>query len=156
MSDTSSPEAPPRKNKRWLLPALLLVLAVIGAGGYFAWKMIGVGHSAAPAPSPPPIFLALEPFTVNLQPGGAQRHLHVAVSLRLADTPSQALLIQYLPEVRSRVLGVLANREGAALMDAPARDALAEELGHALARPLAPQQAAPKVSGVLFTTFLLQ
>lgn len=156
MADTPPADtaASPAPSRRWLLPAVLLALALLGAGGYVAWRQLRAPAQSAPPAAP--IYLALEPFTVNLQPGGAQRHLHVAVNLRLADAPTQAQLTQYLPEVRSRVLAVLANREGAALMDAASRDALAEELEHALARPLAPQQAGPKVSGVLFTTFLLQ
>lgn len=155
MSDTSTPEAPARKNKRWLLPALLLVLATLGGAGYLALTLLkpGAGRSTPP---PAPIFMALDPFTVNLQPGGAQKHLHVALTVRVQDAATQALLTQYLPEVRARVLGVLANREGGALMVPVARDALAEELTQALQRPLAPQQGSVHIAGVMFTTFLLQ
>lgn len=149
------PADTPAKKKRWLLPALLLVLAAIGGGGYFAWNLVrGPGRSAAPPAAP--IFMALEPFTVNLQPGGPQRHLHVAISVRVHDAATQALLTQYLPEVRSRVLGVLSNREGPALMEAAARDALAEDIEQVLQRPLVAQQPGVRIAGVMFTTFLLQ
>ncbi len=144
-----------KPRRRWLLPAVLLVLAVIGAGGFFAWQMLSPKTPAAKPPAPP-VFMALEPFTVNLQPGGAQRHLHVALSLRLQDAATQALLAQYLPEVRSRVLAVLANREGQALMEPPARQALSEELLQALRRPYSEPQPPGQVLAVMFTTFLLQ
>ncbi len=153
MADTA-PETVPKKN-RWLLPAVLLVLAVIGAGSYFAWQLMRGGKPAA-SPPPAPIFMALEPFTVNLQPGAAQRHLHAVISVRVQDAATQTLMNQYLPEVRSRVLGVLSNREGPALMEPAAREDLAEDIEQVLQRPLHPQHPPARILDVVFTTFLLQ
>ena len=153
MAEDTTPSKP---RRRWLLPALLMVLAVIAGGGFLAWQTLRGPAAASAKPPPAPIFVALDPFTVNLQPGGPQRHLHVAVSLRVQDAATQALLGQYQPEVRARVLGVLANRDGQALLQPAARDALAAELLEALRRPYVAQQPPAQVAGVMFTTFLLQ
>jgi flagellar protein FliL len=144
----------PPKKKSWLLPVLLLVAGVLVSGSYLAMSLLG-GKKAS-APPPPPVFMALDPFTVNLQPGGSQRHLHVAITVRVQDAAAQAQLSQYLPEVRSRVLAVLANREGRALMEPSARDALAEDIEATLKDPFIAQQPGARITSVMFTTFLLQ
>jgi flagellar FliL protein len=148
-----TPDNTPKKKKSWLLPILLLVAGVLASGGYLGLRLVN-----GPAKSPPaaPIFMALDPFTVNLQPGGSQRHLHVAITVRVHDAAAQAQLSQFLPEVRSRVLGVLANREGRALMEPTARDALAQDIEATLQKPFIAQQPGARITQVMFTTFLLQ
>ena len=150
------PADPPKKKYRWLLPVLLLSLAAFLGTAWWTWQQFRAPQAHAPEPPAPPVFMSLEPFTVNLQPGGPQRHLHVAISVRVQDAAAQALLTEYLPEVRSRVLAVLSNREGPALMQPAAHDALAAEVQAALKRPFAPQQPGAQVVSVMFTTFLLQ
>jgi flagellar basal body-associated protein FliL len=111
---------------------------------------------AAAALPAAPLFVALEPMTVNLQPGGRSRFLHAAVTLKVPDAKSQALVTQYLPEVRSRLLTVLSNRASDALITPEEKAKLAAEIMAALNQPLVPNLPSLKISSVMFTTFMLQ
>lgn len=155
----STPEVtPPKKRKA----GLLLLLAVLGlagagaAGAYYYFYYLDQAHAPVALAPIAPIFVALEPFTVNLQPGGRARFLHVGVTLKVADAQSQALVVQYLPEVRSRVLAVLSNRQAEALDAAADKAQLAVDLMAALNQPFAPGMAPQKIASVMFTAFMLQ
>jgi flagellar protein FliL len=156
---TSTPEVtPPKKRKLGLLLALVaLGMAAAGAaGGYYYFYYLNQAHAPAAAVPEAPIFVALEPFTVNLQPGGRARFLHVGVTLKVADAKTQALIVQYLPEVRSRVLTVLSNRQADALVAAADKTQLAADLLAALNLPFAANMAPQKIASVMFTAFMLQ
>ena len=155
----STPEVTPPKKRRL---GLLLLLAVLGmgaagaAGAYYYFNYLNQAKApVAPAPIAP-IFVALEPFTVNLQPGGRARFLHVGVTLKVVDAKTQALVVQYLPEVRSRVLTVLSNRQADALVEAADKAQLAVDLMAALNLPFAPSMVPQKIASVMFTAFMLQ
>jgi len=139
---------------------LLIVLLALGvtATAAAAAYYLGSNHSDSPAVVKPeePIFVALEPLTVNLLPNGRSRFLHVGVTLKIADAKSQGQIAQYLPEVRSRVLTVLSNREGDTLVTPEDKGKLASDIMAALNQPLTPSQPAQKISSVMFTTFMLQ
>lgn len=153
-TETTSPAG--NKKQRLLIFGLLaLALAGLGGGGFFYMK-----SKAAPAHEEvkveEPIFVALDPFTVNLQPGGRNRFLHVAVTLKMADAKSQAQMTQYLPEVRSRVLSTLSNREAETLASPEDKTRLSGEIMQALNQPFAPNLPQQKIASVMFTTFMLQ
>lgn len=154
------PASPPASRKRRLILIVLLAL-VVAAGaagaGYYYFYMRG-SKPAAIAVKPPqdPIFVALEPFTVNLQPNGRSRFLHVAVTLKASNITSQAQLVQYLPEVRSRVLATLSNRTAESLLTTEEKDLLAAEILAVLKQPFAVNLPPAGVSSVMFTTFMLQ
>jgi flagellar protein FliL len=152
------PEPPPRK-KRFVLIAVVALAVIAGAAGG-AYYFLRGSHDApakeAVKPPVDPIFVALEPFTVNLQPNGRNRFLHVAVTLQVTNVKSQALLVQYLPEVRSRVLITLSNRTSETLMTPEEKSLLAGEILATLNRPLAANLSSAGISSVMFTTFMLQ
>lgn len=138
------------------LLALALAGAAAGAAYYFTSKRAD-GRPATPVVVlEVPIFVALEPMTVNLQPGGRNRFLHVAVTLKMTDSKSQAQVAQYLPEVRSRVLTVLSNRSAESLGTTEERVLLSDEIMAAMNQPFAPNLPPQKIADVLFTTFMLQ
>lgn len=151
---------PPGRSKlRIVLLSCLLGLAGTGGGAYYYLNK-------APSKKPPkttavlrvvdPIFVPLEPFTVNLQPGGRSRFLHVAVTLNMMDSKSQAQVAQYLPEVRSRVLSTLSNREAESLSTPEGKARLSGEILTALSQPFAPNLPPQKIASVMFTSFMLQ
>lgn len=154
---TSTPKENPQKSSKLVL--LVIALAVLGiAAGAAAYFYLGGKQQFKETVALPtePIFVALEPFTVNLQPNDRRRFLHVAMALKVADAKSQAQLAQYLPEVRSRVLTVLSNRESESLLSADGKNRLANEIRAALNQPFAPNLAPAKIASVMFTTFMLQ
>lgn len=154
---TSTPNEKPPKSSKLILLVIAAVL-VIAAGGAAAYFYLGAKQPPKETVVLPvdPIFVALEPFTVNLQPNGRSRFLHVAMTLKVADAASQAQLTQYLPEVRSRVLTVLSNRESETLLVADEKNRMAGEIMVSLNQPFAPNLPSAKIASVMFTTFLLQ
>lgn len=135
----------------------LLALSLAGtAGGTYYYLSKKPAGEAAVAKVEEPIFISLEPFTVNLQPNGRSRFLHVAVTLKMTDAKSQGRLVQYSPEVRSRVLNVLSNRMAESLLSVDEKAALAADILTALNQPFAPNQLPQQITSVMFTTFMLQ
>jgi flagellar protein FliL len=158
-STPATPEVTPPKKRKL---GLLLLVAVLGlaaagaAGAYYYFYYLNQPHAPVALAPIAPIFVALEPFTVNLQPGGRARFLHVGVTLKVEDAKTQALVVQYLPEVRSRVLTVLSNRQADALVAAADKAQLSVDLMAALNLPFAPNIAPQKIASVMFTAFMLQ
>jgi flagellar FliL protein len=149
-------ELPQKKSKKilFLILGTCVVLAMVGSG-FFYWKTQMLDKVAVAKPIDP-IFYALEPFTANLQVGSKARFVHAAMTLKLGDATAQPQLAQYLPEVRSRVLALLSNRDGAALESTEDRDLLAAQILGALSQPYGSNLAPPKIKSVMFTTFMLQ
>lgn len=149
--------SPGRSKLRIVLLSLLLVLGLAGAAGgayYYLYKT--PARTTAVVKIETPIFVPLEPFTVNLQPGGRSRFLHVAVTLKMTDAKSQAQVAQYLPEVRSRILSTLSNREAESLTTPEGKARLSAEILSAVGQPFAPNLPQQKIAGVMFTSFMLQ
>ena len=155
-TETASHPGKSKKKIFIIMGVLALALAGLG-GGYYYFFMKGRSEPApAQVKAEPPIFFPLEPFTVNLQPGGRNRFLHVAVTLKVADAASQAQMTQYLPEVRSRVLSTLSNREADSLATSEDKTRLSGEIMQVLSQPFGPNTPQQKIASVMFTTFMLQ
>lgn len=157
MATTTNIVKTPKTRKLSVVLLALLALGVIATAAAAAYYL-GGNRSDSPAAVKPeePIFVALDPLTVNLLPNGRSKFLHVGVTLKVADAKSQGQVTQYLPEVRSRLLTVLSNREADSLITPDDKGKLAEEIMAALNRPLTPSLPAQKISSVMFTTFMLQ
>lgn len=158
MATSTQKDSAPQSGAFRILFFTLLALCLAGAAGaayYYLSNKSATTEAVAKVEAP--IFMALEPFTVNLQqPGSRNRFLHVALTLKMTDASSQALVAQYLPEVRSRVLSVLSNREGDTLATPADRARLSDEIMVALNQPFGTNLRPHKISSVMFTTFMLQ
>ena len=156
-TSTEDGSSPGKSKRRIVLLTCLLVLGLAGtAGAAYFYLNKPPAKTTAILKVEDPIFVPLEPFTVNLQPGGRSRFLHVAVTLKMTDSKSQAQVAQYLPEVRSRVLSTLSNREAESLTTLQGKAGLSGEILTALSQPFAPNLPQQKISGVMFTSFMLQ
>lgn len=178
-------EAPAPKKGGKLLLIATAALALAGGGGGAAWflyfKDAGSPAGARIEAPKPPVFVNLEPFTVNLQPeGGADQYLQTVAVLKIADTATADILKQYMPEVRHRILLLLSGKHASELATPQGREALAEQLRREVNRIIAtasgqaatpaPKPAAGQpepapaaaphpddpVQGVLFTSFIVQ
>ena len=156
MATTTETASPPVKSKKRILTIGLLALTLAGLGGGYFFMKSEFGSAQEEAKAETPIFMPLEPFTVNLQPGGRNRFLHVAVTLKMANAKSQMQMTQYLPEVRSRVLNTLSNREAESLATSEDKIRLSGEIMQSLSQPFGPNTPQQKISSVMFTTFMLQ
>jgi flagellar FliL protein len=139
-----------------LLVGLTALAAAAAAGATYYLSSQRHAEAAGPVLPAAPIFVAVEPVTVNLQPNGRARFLHAGVTLKLPDAKSQALVAEYLPEVRSRLLTVLSNRASDALITPEDKAKLAAEIMASLNQPLVANLPSLKISSVMFTTFMLQ
>lgn len=153
---TNDAVATPKKNKLGLILIILTAaLAAAGAAYYFTSQKASAKTVAAPVPETP-IFVALDPFTVNLQADDRDRFLHIGLTLKVADAKTQAQIVQYLPETRSRILSLLSNRDPSSLITADDKNKLAAEILKALNKPLASSQPPQHITNVLFTAFVVQ
>lgn len=137
------------------LGAIVAVIVVAGAA-----YSLGSNKTGRPAVAAPvveiPIFIPLEPFTVNLQSEGRPRFLHIGVTLKVNNAKSQEQVTQYLPEARSRVLMLLSNRKPESLSTQEDKNQLSSEILKALNKPFSPSQTPQQISDVVFTAFVLQ
>lgn len=143
--ETANEAARPAKKggKRFIVMAALSLLAIgIGAG---AWHFMGeqdAGEAKATPPKPP-VFVALEAFTVNLQPeDGLQHYLQAGITLRVADQAVVDAIKLHMPEIRNRVLMILSAKKASDLLLAAGKERLAGEILEATLAVLAPTQPA--------------
>lgn len=164
---------------RTLLLVLIVIAASVGATLYYTWPsgtpllgfldketatedVDGTSDQAPAKPTPPPvavkpIFSPLDPFTVTINTGGSRsRVLHVAITLQVEDENSGALLHEYMPVVRDRVLKVLSRQDPAYVQSPEGREQLVDALADALSASYGPGPTVPRIANVLFTAFVVQ
>ncbi|RZL96452.1 MAG: flagellar basal body-associated protein FliL [Variovorax sp.] len=157
---TSPPIATPIARSPRLVIGLLIafgVCVVVAAALAYVVSTRGLPASVpAPAVAQKPIFITLEPLTVNLQSDGRGRFLHVGVSLKVRNEHAKAQITEFMPELRSRVLLLLSNRQPESLLSTEDKSRLAEEIRTELNRPLGAGLAPQDIAGVSFNTFVVQ
>lgn len=148
--------APKKKGKKTLLIIIVAVLVlVLGGGGaaFFMMKKKAAAEAAAAedggeAPAAqeahdthhdkgsPPVFLPLDPFTVNLADRESERYAQVAVTLEMQDQKAADEMKAYMPAVRNNILLVLADKTAAELSAREGKEKLAREIRREALRPL--------------------
>ena len=158
-----SPPAKGGKKKLMMLIAAVLVVLLGGGGGAFlllkkphdaedgdgaevAVKSKGKGKHAAEAPTQaqrsnldpkhPPIFVPLDPFTVNLADRESERYAQVGVTLEIDDAKTSDQLKLFMPAIRNNILMVLSNRSATQLLTTEGKEKLARSILYAAVRPL--------------------
>lgn len=104
-----------------------------------------------------PIFVEIEPFTVNLAEDELGSHLlYAGISLKVGDEQSRELLTSHMPQVRSRLLMLLSGQQPSDLTSPNGKQRLAEQVEAALEAPMAETQPELAIEDVLFTEFIVQ
>jgi flagellar FliL protein len=103
-----------------------------------------------------PIFVTLEPLTVNLQVEGRGQFLHIGVALKVRDEKAGAQIVEFMPELRGRLVLLLSNRQPESLLSTEDKTRLAEEIRTALNLPLTPGLPPQGITSVSFNTFVVQ
>jgi len=163
--------APAGGGKGKLIIIIVAALVVLGLGGGAAWYFLhGSGDSAAAEEAPkkeksskkkkkddhPAEYLAIEPFTVNLQPENGDQYLQVAFTLQV-DGPEQAELIKTnMAKVRSRVLLLLSGKKASEINTVEGKQQLAGEILAVVKAPFEEHGDEQEISDVLFTSFIIQ
>jgi flagellar FliL protein len=146
----------PKTGKKKLIIIIAAVLAVLLVGGGVAAYMLKHKAAAeaaaeaedgdAPAAEEehakkdekkvPPVFVALDPFVVNLADRDAERFAQIGVTLQVDDPKFAEELKLYLPAVRNGILMVLAHKTSAELLERSGKEQLAAEIMRESVRPM--------------------
>ena len=158
------------KGKLFIMIGAAVVVLALGAGAGWFFMHKGADDSAAAEPAKKehtsskkakkseakPEYIAVEPFTVNLQPEHGDQYLQVAFTLQV-DSPEQVELIKAnMAKVRSRVLLLLSGKKASEISTVEGKQQLAGEILAAVNAPFEEHGDAQEVSDVLFTSFIIQ
>ncbi len=155
-------------GKKSSLAILLMMLIAVGAcalAGYTFYEMKNMKAGAAGdektqaknvAPAVP-LYVPMDTFTVSLQPtaNDSDRVLYIGLTLKVKDGETKSVLEEYLPEVRSRLLILLAHQTAADISSEEGKTRLIEKIKATVSKPLAPNRSAV-VTDVLFNAFILR
>jgi len=121
------------KSKKLLLIIIgsVLMLGIAGGAGWYFTK--GDNHNDKSAKkaaklSEKPIFVPLEPFTVNLQRENADQFLQIGISLKIFQAELEEQIKQNLPEIRSRLLVLLSGKRPSELTTSQGKKRLVNEI----------------------------
>ena len=191
-TEATSPAPVPAKGKgKMLLIVLLvaifvLVILVAVVIVLVAMNKKSSGSSESPIPPPPavsaptalapsavdlnrpPIFVQLDPFTVNLRDaeGMDVHYLQAVISLRVNDQKTAEALKGWMPEIRNRVNLILISKSIQDVQSDLSHEKIQNEILRGLNTmfgvppppPEVPVSQAPlgPIQGVLFTSFIVQ
>ncbi|MBS3936679.1 MAG: flagellar basal body-associated FliL family protein [Sulfuritalea sp.] len=191
MAEAKKTEAPaaeeaPKKKSKLLLIILIAALVLMFGGGGLAFFLMKKGQAEAEAEeggeppakaarakkakdAGPPVFAKLDPFVVKLQQGGPQEaYVQAVPELRLLEAPTAEQIKSYMPEIRHRVLLILAGKSAAELSTPQGMQTLANQIRETINATLtgapldvaaaAQDQAAPDapVQAVFFSSLIVQ
>jgi flagellar protein FliL len=156
-------DAPPKSKKKLIVFGIIivLVLAIVGGAAAFLLKKkapAGKGEEEAHVeePAKAPVFIPMEPFTVNLQSEGHDKYLQLTMTLQVDNDKQVDPIKANMPQVRSRLLMLLSSKDAEEIMTKEGKDKLVEEIITQINTPFTPKGDPQKVSGVFFTSFVIQ
>lgn len=167
----------PKKSKKLLIIILSVVLVLVLAGGGAAFMLLS-GNNAEEdeeqaeettkpkkakkkeAPSAPPVFVNLDPFTVNLVPETGDQYLQVVLSIELESPEADLQMKSLMPRIRNNITLLLSSKKASELLPKEGKEQLAAALKDEINTVINPgskkgADEGPVVS-VLFTSFIIQ
>jgi len=142
-------EPAPGKSGKVLKMIGVFVVASAFGGGAVYWHL-GQRKSAPaeekPQPAKPPVFVALEQFTVNLQLEDTPQFMQVGLSLQVTDNAVIDTLKLHMPVVRHRVLLLLSSRKASELLAPEGKRKLSTDIVSAINDILVPPDPRTKKS----------
>jgi flagellar protein FliL len=157
VADAVPPKAAGKKKLIIIVAAALLLVLAGGGTGLFLLKKSRAaaeaeaeaeetdGKAAAKAKADeekaeekrlPPIFVPLDPFTVNLADRDAERYAQIGVTLQIEDAKVGEELKLYMPAIRNNILMLLAHKTAGELLTREGKLRLAQEIRREAMRPL--------------------
>lgn len=164
--------APASGGKSKLIMIVGAAVVVLGLGGGAGWYFMHGSSDAAAEPAKkgheasskkkkkdkevPPEYLAIDPFTVNLQPENGDQYLRVAFTLQVDGAEQAELIKNNMAKVRSRVLLLLSGKKASEINTVEGKQQLAGEILAVVKQPFSEHGDEQEVSDVLFTEFIIQ
>ncbi len=158
-----------KSNSKMIIIILLVTILLGGAGGaYFFLSKPAPTHAAGEGTPEgeveakheeheehkPPVFVELEPFTVNLQPDG--QFLQATFNLQVEDEIVAEELKLYMPLIRSRLLLMLSNKTSTNLAQQEGKTTLVTEMKELIEQPFSKGAKPLKIDNVFITSFVIQ
>lgn len=152
MADAKKTEAPaegevPKKKSKLLLIIIIAVLVLVLAGGgltFFLLKKKAADAEAEDGDEPPtkaakakkkkkddhapPVFTKLEPFVVKLQSEQQEAYVQAVPELKLLEAHTADQVKNFMPEIRHKVLLILASKKASELGNPQGMQALANQI----------------------------
>jgi flagellar FliL protein len=150
-ADIPSPKAGGKKKLIIIIAAALILLLAGGGTALFLLKKKAAaadeeamedGQAVAEAQHepeekrPPPIFVPLDPFTVNLADRDAERYAQIGLTLEIEDAKVGDELKLYMPAIRNNILMLLAHKTASELLTREGKLHLAQEIRRETMLPL--------------------
>jgi flagellar FliL protein len=151
-ADGASASTPhPKKSRKLLIIISILILLCTAAGGGAYWYMgQNKQHKTAeakPQPLKPPVYVPLEPFTVNLQIEDHPQFLQTGLSLKVSDNAVADALKLHMPEVRDRILLYLSARKPSELLTVEGKRKVGSDIVDIVNAILSPPAPKSKAKG---------
>jgi flagellar FliL protein len=132
-SEPAPAEEPPKAGKKSIVKLALVALIAIssGAGGaywYFSQKDGEATKAVKEEPPKPPVFHALETFTVNLQLVDTPQFLQTGITLKVVDAAVVDEVKLHMPVVRDRILMLMSSRKAVDLLTVEGKRQLGEDI----------------------------
>jgi len=182
----AAPPAPSGKKKMLIIIGALVLLLVIGVGITATVLLLKpaqeevdeeeeVTETAKPAKKVakkdelPPVYVPLEPFTVNLVPETGDQYLQVVLSLECTDPIAESQIKARMPRIRNGITLLLSGKKASELASREGKEKLALEIKESINSVFPQDEPEPKkgkkkeaeapsemVKDVLFTSFIIQ
>lgn len=135
-SAAPAPEGAPAKKKKPILILAIAAIVVLAGGGAAAWFLLGGKHDknaehaeeAEAEAAKPPVYVTLEPFTVNLTSEATDRYLQVGIDLKVSAADITEKVKVHLPEIRNGILLLLTSKKVDDLASIDGKNTLREEI----------------------------
>lgn len=155
------PDAETETKKSGYLWLIIIVLILIAGGSGAAWYFLGSGDGAKSTESTDeaaqtevPLFVELEPFTVNLQSDG--QYLQVTFVVEIGKDTEKELLKLHMPQIRSRILLMLSSKSVDELSRHEGKTALIAEVKKLIEQPFGANMEPIMLRNVYITAFIIQ
>lgn len=156
--------APPPAGKS-LHKILIIVLSVIlltgaGAATWFFFFRHPPGPATAKVAKPEvpkvPVFVVIDPFTVNLQSEGTDQFLQVALTLQVMSNEQVDQFKLYMPQIRSRILTLLSSKRASEISTPEGKKKLIGDIMSVSKQAFVSGGQPQEIADVFFTSFVIQ
>jgi flagellar FliL protein len=187
-SDTEDADHPaPKNGKKVLILIIIAFLAALAIGGgvtYFLMNRQTAEESeeeeevptpvekpkrvererrkpAPPKEIPPPAYVAMDPFTVNLTPENGDQFLLVGLSVEISDEAIGEKIKIYTPKLRNNIMLLLSSKKASELTPREGKQKLSTEIRDLMNEIVEPGSSRDRpeyapIREVLFTAFIIQ
>lgn len=153
MAEAKKTEAPaegeaPKKKSKLLIIIIAAVLVLVFVGGGAAFFLLKKGHADEEAEEgdeppaktakvkkkkkddkgTPPVFAKLEPFVVKLQSEGQEAYVQAVPELKILEAPIADQIKAFMPEIRHKLLLILASKKASELTNPDGMQVLANQI----------------------------